>query len=171
MADLLTPLMMLRDQAFDELRASKEYAEFKALDDAVKRLGGASVVLAETSQTSQFGALASRVVQQTQQRAVENRRLSQADIAENALVLANEPLPLGRLMEAAVEQGAKIGGENPVNNFRSTVSKDNRFYPLKRNGMYFWWLAGRAIPSAWTNEAESNVLPGLDDPASSSNAN
>ncbi len=53
---------------------------------------------------------------------------------------------------------AEIGGNDPVNNFRSTVSKDKRFQPYKRNNMHFWWLTGEQLPSSWIEAAGPDLL-------------
>ena len=81
-----------------------------------------------------------------------NRRISHATAALQALRDEGEPLPIGRLMEKAIANGAEIGGNNPIGNFRSTLSKDPRFRSISRNNMYFWWFVATPVPRNW-NEA------------------
>ena len=87
-------------------------------------------------------------------------RLTQAGGAEAALIANGEPLPIGRLLEAAIRHGAIIGGNKKLTNFRSTVSKDVRFYSLMRNGMYFWWLNELPLPPEWSEATDPDLLAG-----------
>lgn len=133
----------LRDAAWRELKASPSFLAFKALDDAVAAMGGQRLVSDAERPRPSVGTFA-RV---KQGRAA--KRPSQSDAAEAALREKGEPLPTGRLMEAAQERGATVGGKDPLANIRSTLSKDDRFYSLMRNNMYFWWLSGVPLPSGW----------------------
>lgn len=58
------------------------------------------------------------------------------------------------------QRDAEIGGANALNNFRSAVSKDRRFLPVKRNGQHFGgWRTNRCrrvemnrqAPTCWPN--------------------
>lgn len=145
----------LRDAAWEALMSSSDFLAFKALDDTVVRLGGAP---RDTSEDRTIGSMLKGVVNAAAQRASEGRKPSQADAAELGLRQANEPLPIGRFYQAAVEKGAGIGGADPIANFRSTVSRDERFVPLRRGNMHFWWLAGEPLPPTWNEPADSDLL-------------
>ncbi|MHA0316996.1 hypothetical protein ACXY7D_03425 [Sphingomonas melonis] len=159
----------VRQEAYEALLASQPYAAFKAFDDAVVALGG-SPLFETPDPSSSLRATASRVLDAVVKRAGEGRKLPQADAAEIALRQQREPMPIGRLMEAAIERGAEIGGNDPLNNFRSTMSKDKRFRPCRRNNMYFWWLTGEPLPPSW-NEPEPDDLESLIGPGSSVSTN
>ena len=82
--------------------------------------------------------------------------------------LAGEPLPVGRWLEKCITDGINIKGDDPLPNFRSTVSRDKRFYNFVRNGMYFWWLTNVELPEKW-KKAEGLDL--LDQPSAFSVSN
>ena len=92
---------------------------------------------------------ARRVARAAAERMNETRKLSHTDAAEVALQLKGEPLSIGYLMQEARERGAEIGGLDPLNNFRSSDSKDERFVSLRHNGKFFWWLKNLPVPTNW----------------------
>lgn len=147
---ILTKTQSLRDEAWTELMASPPYEVFKALDDAVVALGGRTAM----PMLSSVKTVSDRVIEGAIRRLRDDkvRRMTQATGATTALVDAGEPLPIGRLLEKTLEKGVVIGGNNPLANFRSTLSKDPRFRAINRNNMYFWWFADRPTPTRW-NEA------------------
>ena len=163
MPDFVNLTAALRDQAWEALQTSTEYNAFKALDDAVVRLGGTSIV-AEPAATP-INKVIARVLDEAQQKAATQRKITQADVAENVLRQKGVPMPTEQFMEAAIKAGAGVGGNNPINNFRSVLSRDNRFESIMREGLYFWWLKDTALPSGW-NEATGPDL--LDGPVASS---
>lgn len=168
MSAMLDKLRLLRDEANDALKATEAYREFKVLDDAVIDLGGTSLIEADGGAMK---AVTRRVVDTTVQRIPEHRKVSQADAAEMVLRMAKEPLPVGRLMEVAIEQGAEIGGANGLNNFRTVLSRDARFRPVKRNNASFWWLTDEPLSPSW-NEPPPNDFEALlgDGPSVSSSS-
>jgi hypothetical protein len=134
----------LREEAWRDVQASPSFLAFKALDDAVATMGGQRLIAPPMPREN--GPRPS-VDTFKQRRAV--KKLSQADAAQAVLVEKREPLPIGRLMEAAMAKGATASGKNPLANYRSALSKDERFYSLTRNNMYFWWLTGVPLPDQW----------------------
>lgn len=148
----------VRDAAWRDVQKSPAYLAFKALDDAVAAMGGerivASVRAIEDRPRASFRTFANIVPN------MPVTRPSQGGGAEAALRAKGEPLPIGRLLEAAIEHGAIIGGDKPLANFRSTVSKDPRFYSLMRNNMYFWWLRDVPLPPKWNEATDPDLLDG-----------
>ncbi|TCP71278.1 MULTISPECIES: hypothetical protein [unclassified Sphingomonas] len=147
----------LRQQAYEALQATPAYAAFKAFDDAVVGLGGAPFF--EASPHAQpVKVAAARALDAAVKRTADSRKLSQGDAAELVLMQHQEPLPIVRLMEEVQAKGAEIGGTDPLNNFRSTVSKDPRFRTSKRNNMYFWWLTDQPLPPQWNEPTDPDLL-------------
>jgi len=147
----------LRQQAYEALQATQAYAAFKAFDDAVVGLGGAPFF--EVSPHAQpIKVSAARALDAAVKRSTDTRKLSQGDAAELVLMQHQEPLQISQLMQEVQNKGAEIGGTDPLNNFRSTVSKDARFRTCKRNNMYFWWLAGQPFPPQWNEPTDPDLL-------------
>lgn len=161
---ILEKTRMLRDEAWQAVMESEAFLAFKALDDAYVRMGGSSRVADDPGAFMEF---AKQVVKVASRRMAENRKLSHAEAAEIALHNAAQPLTTPNLLEAAKEAGAEIGGNDPLNNFRSTISKDSRFKSVKKDGTSFWWIEGEPLPPEW-NEATSPSLQ--DEPVASSSA-
>jgi hypothetical protein len=147
----------LRQQAYDALQASPAYIAFKTFDDAVVSLGG-TPLLSSSEHAEPVKAAATRVFEALVKRSVDGRKMSHGDAAELVLRQHKEPLPIGRLMEAVTKKGVDIGGNDPLNNFRSTVSKDARFRSCKRNNTYFWWLTNDPLPPTWNEAADPDLL-------------
>ncbi|MBW4331669.1 hypothetical protein KY084_12395 [Stakelama sp. CBK3Z-3] len=136
----------LRDKAWAAVQASEPYGIFAALDAAVVAAGGASALNDRTKRTIS-ASLGELVVGYAN--SPTKRKVSQGDAAFIALSKIGEPLPVGKLMEAATNEGATIGGSDPLANFRSTISKDHRFRSIMQNNMYFWWFADKDLPPKW----------------------
>jgi hypothetical protein len=157
----------IRSEALAAWIASPDFAAFKASDDFVVALGGESVMPAglqdspkvnglDSPRMREIGAAAARRLEI--HIASKQQRITQADAAEAALRDKGEPLPVGRFMEAAEAKGASFAGKNPLANFRSAVSKDERFYSFARNNMYFWWFKGEPLPLGWNETADPDLL-------------
>lgn len=164
MTSLLEKVRILREEAWGELIVAPEYTTFKALDEAVVRMGGVSKLPLEASAASEA---VRQIIDRTIGKATaEGGKRKYSDAAEIALRMGGAPLTISRLMEAAEEHGAEVGGTDPLNNFRSAVSKDPRFLPLRREGKHFWWLAGEPVPPSkneaatpdWIEEAAASSL-------------
>lgn len=153
----------LRSEAWQAVLATPAYRAFKGFDDAVKALTGEAV-----EPLPKFNALGAALATNGAARIRVSKRITQADVAERVLRKAGEPLPIGRWLEKCVEDGIGIKGEDPLANFRSTASRNARFYNFTRNNMYFWWLAGVELPEGW-KEATDPDLPGLSVTADSNN--
>lgn len=145
----------LRNEAWQAVLASPAYRAFKGLDDAVKAMTGEETVVLAVSglPTPQF----------PNHRAKSkplSARLTQGDVAARVLKTNGEPLPIGRWLEKSIADGINIKGDDPLSNFRSTVSRDKRFYAIKRNNMYFWWFNDVDLPEGWKAATDPD-LPGL----------
>lgn len=135
----------LRDEAYEALLTNPAYMAFKTFDDAVVSLGGAPMFELRAA-SSPVHEAAKRIVETVSKRAGESAKIAQGDAAEIVLRLANKPLSISTLMQQAIERGAEIGGRDPLGNFRSTLSKDDRFTAVRRGQFYVWWLAGVPLP-------------------------
>lgn len=140
----------LRDRAWQTLIATREYIAFRALNDAVKAMGGES----KAEYAATIAKLASPVRPAMHygggpavaSPANFTRKLSQADAAEQILRETGKPMTGANLLKALPAKGVQVGGEKPDVNFTSTLSRDERFYSLRENGTYFWWLVGLPVP-------------------------
>lgn len=152
----------LRDDAWQIVMDSEAFIAFKALDDAYVRMGGASRI---ADDPSPLAGLVRSAVSMAAKRMAENRRLSHAESAEIALRRAGVPMTTPDLMAAAKEAGADIGGADPLNNFRSSVSREGKFKSVRKDGTSYWWLKAEALPSGWNEPADADLLA---EPAGSS---
>jgi hypothetical protein len=142
--------MELRQKAWDDLMTSEAFRAFRAADNMVVDLGGQSAM------PSTAPSIAPRAVNpRPRLRAIDgSSRLSQGDAGVKALKEAGHPLHINALTNRSKAMGAMIGGGNPVANFRSTLSKDERFYSFRHNGDYWWWLTGVPLPQGWEEAAD-----------------
>lgn len=158
---ILGKIEALRAEALKEVWDHPSFAMVRALDDAVAAAGGDSLVvgpkrpaLLSTNDVVAIGYNSG------------GKKVSQGDVAE-AVLKKNGPMPIGLLLEGSMDAGAKVGGEKPLASFRSMLSKDERFYSLQRNNMFFWWLNGVELPEEFMPEPEQ----GLDLQGSGNNTN
>ncbi len=150
MADsVLDETKALRDKAWAEVKASPSFVSFKALDVAVGAMGGKQILSTPPASNAQKSETQDRKKIVVRRRA----RPSQGDTAESCLRQAAEPLPIRDLMSKVTGHGIQISGEDPLANFRSTLSRDNRFKSIMKDGAYYWWLTSSPVPIAW-KEAE-----------------
>lgn len=156
----------LRDKAWAEVKASPSFVSFKALDIAVGAMGGSQILAASDALPSTVQK--PDVLPRKKLVARKRTRPSQGDTAEACLKRAGEPLPIRNLMEKVIGYGVQISGEDPLANFRSTLSRDNRFKSIMREGAYYWWLTSSPVPINW-KEAEGldfQVEPSASDSSS-----
>lgn len=178
-SDFLAKAESLRKEAWNAVLASKEYSIFKAMNAAVVAAGGHPSFDYETKgpAPASRGHGASDWLKEVNSAQIAHsagavgrhssaRRLSQGDAAELALIRSEEPQTAVNLLHRATTEGAVIGGERPLVNFTSSLSKDTRFYSFRKNGAYFWWLCDVALPPEW-NETEPDEFEGLLGSASS----
>jgi hypothetical protein len=149
---VLEKTIALRAEVLREVINSSAFQSFKALDAAVSSMGGKSMLSGNLAlfDDSPRSAASSATP-------VHRRRLSQGDVAEQTLKAFGQPMHIRALLDAVLTQDVEIRGENPLANFRSTLSRDPRFKSVMRNGGYFWWLNGVALPDKW-GEAEADDL-------------
>jgi hypothetical protein len=150
-AEWLDRARQLRAEAWEAVLATSAFIAFKKFDDLVIDMGG-TTALGEVDVAASWKATTQRAMEAAARRFSDTRKLSQADAAEVALAQRREPTPIGVLLEAAIERGAEIRGADPLSNFRSALSKDDRFYALRRNNMHYWWLKNELLPAAWRDQ-------------------
>ena len=153
---------LVRDDAWQLVVESEAFIAFKALDDAYVRMGGASRLADEPNA---LAALTRQTFSAVVKRVAEARRVSHAEAAEMALRKAGRPLETPILMAFAKEVGADVGGSDPLNNFRSSVSREGKFRSVRKDGTSYWWFKDEALPSGWNEPADPSLL---DEPAGSS---
>jgi hypothetical protein len=158
---ILKDTQALRDKAWAAVTSSPAYASFKALDVAVVQMGGQSMLSADSPI-----ATASAVNPPLRRRLkIHSRtRPSQGDVALSCLRQSGVPVNIRDLMQQVIERGVEINGADPLANFRSTLSRDDRFKSIMKDGGYFWWMVDSPVPRSW-KEAESPDL--LDQPSAS----
>src|SRR5690242_9685945 len=157
----------LRDEALTDLQRTEAYRNFQALDDAVEAMGGERIV-------ARRGNVRINGVDEPKRKPITDagsgRRKSQADVAYSALRAEGRPLIATELMAKTIEAGAHIGGEKPLVNFTSSLSRDERFYSFRDRGSYFWWFEGLPLPPEW-NEPEPTEFDRLIGSGSSVSSN
>jgi hypothetical protein len=176
MATLLEKATALRSEAMAAWMTSPDFAAFKASDEFVVALGGQSAMPAGLLAAPNPNGNASPRIQEIGANAARRleihaamKRITQADAAALALREAGEPIGVGTFMLAAIKKGAEMKGERPLANFRSAVSKDDRFESIMRNGKYYWWFKGEPLPPGWNETADPDLLD--ESAASSVNSN
>jgi hypothetical protein len=153
--NFLEEVIALRTDALRELRQSPAFDAFTALDNAAVSLGADRATLdGRAFVANPIGALMVERVRNRLdlQRDVLNgkppKSLSQGDAAEEVLRLVNTPLRLTDLLVGIEEKGVVVTGDR-IANFRSSLSRDTRFYSLKFDNQYLWWLNGVPLAQAW----------------------
>ncbi|MFN5129405.1 MAG: hypothetical protein ACK519_05075 [Sphingomonadaceae bacterium] len=146
MSDVNNKLRALRDEAWQAVIKTKEYQEFQILDSVVKQF----------PQTVVFAPGASLTI--TGKAARATKRVTQVDVAAHVLHQAGEPLTVNEWLKRCLRQGIGVKGEDPLPNFRSTVSRSDRFYNFTHEGTYYWWLKGVALPDKWKKATERDLL-------------
>jgi hypothetical protein len=80
--------------------------------------------------------------------ALRRRRPSQADAAAMGLSEAGAPLGTRALIPFVEKHGQPVGGDDPVLNLSSIMSKDPRFESIEWRGTRAWWFKGRPTPGS-----------------------
>ena len=157
--NLKTETIALRDKAWEGVKSTQEFALFKALDEAVAAVGGASISGGLAKVPPQNWLPKSANVAGAGARALSQpKRLSQTEVAAQVLREMDEPLPIGRLLECVIAKGVVFRGENPLPSFRSAMSKDARLVSIMRGNMYFWWFSDRPVPAHWNTEGGLDLV-------------
>lgn len=158
--DYIAAAADMREKAWSDLVSSHAFRAFRAADNMVVELGGASVMpnMTLTSAPDKTpiadGTPAARKIRV---RAKDGSlKPKQADAAYRVLTELG-PMNTKNVMELAVAMGATAGGSNPLSNFRSAISHDDRFYSFRHNGEHLWWLEGVDLPKGW-DEATGDLL-------------
>lgn len=140
----------LRQEARVALEATPEFREFMAIDTAIAALGG------ETSGSSPLStplaAQSDRKFSAGNSERDNTRRISQGDAAA-AVLEERGPVTAADLLRFVPEKGAIVGGEKPLINLTSTLSKDARFRSIRHDGSYLWWFENRSLPANWNTGA------------------
>ena len=159
---ILQKTIALRAEVWRGLTNSPAFQSFKALDTAVAAMGGRRILADESAEPA-------KAIQPARYDSPRlRRRSSQGDAAEAALRDAGAPMTIRTLLEFVTAKGVTIRGEDPLANFRSSLSRDARFKSIMRQGLYFWWLADVELPEGW-KEAVDPDLPGLSTASDSNN--
>ena len=157
--DFLATAELARRHAFEELEQSRVFAAFLGFNDVVVALGGSRQILGNEDPGNKRAQLPLKVISSASARVARKKRAqSHADVARAVLEEQNGPLTLVDLMKAVVRKGIKIGGKNPTNNFRSTISRDAQFQCRKINGSYMWWINGKDLPESLADAAGGDLL-------------
>lgn len=152
----LEEVIALRAEALRELRQSPAFDAFTALDNAAVSLGAERAAL--DSRAFEGNSIGAILVERARNHAELRKEMlagrppkpmSQGDAAESVLREANAPLRLAELLAGVEESGVVLGGVDKTANFRSNLSRDDRFYSLKFGDKYLWWLTGVELPKAW----------------------
>jgi hypothetical protein len=148
----------LRDEAFAKVRALPEFVAYMALDEAVKTMRGVALPQA-TAASAIVDALIARkranVGAAFAGGLAQPRRLSQSDAAELALREANRPMATPELADAIVKMGATVGGNDPLINVASSLSRDKRFKSVRIDGKSMWHLV--ALPVEHTEDEAAEL--------------
>lgn len=139
---VLEQMAMLRDEAWAAVRETQEYKSFAIIDAAFKHMKAEFQEPVMTAR-GDFPKLV-------------RRKPTHGDIAQKVLIDAKRPLTISSLLDACLDAGMNIAGDDPLASFRSTVSRDDRFKSIKQNGVFYWWLKDVPIPEKW--EAESSIF-------------
>ena len=150
----------MRQAAWQELSALPAFVAFMAADKMVVDMGGASMLDSDAPKPSK--GIAAAVLKVTTPRAFASgdrpASPSNGDIAFEVLSKKGAPMSTIPLMEECRTNGARIGGKDPINNFRSSLSRDDRFHSFRHEGGYYWWLKGASIPNTWLEAAGPDLL-------------
>ncbi|MBU0556555.1 MAG: hypothetical protein KKD64_10385 [Alphaproteobacteria bacterium] len=154
--DYIATAMSMRAEAWAELVQSPAFRAFRAADNMVIELGGESIMpqLGKTPKPVDATHTTDKPITRRKPRAADGSpRMTQVEAASNALKQLG-PMGIAMLTEMAKEQGAAIGGNDPVANFRSALSKDKKFYSFRHEGEYLWWLTDVPLPEGWSEAAD-----------------
>lgn len=162
MSDLLADTIALRARAWDAVKSSPAYAQFCALDEAVIAMGGTSMT---TSHSPTHSNLVIHAVRRTGANYIgmgsthfssgakypaQERKISHADAALSALRKAGRPMLSPELLAAARAEGAAIGGEKPIINLTSSLSRSGQIESRRINGVPHWWIVGVPLPEGYS---------------------
>lgn len=148
---MIEKVKALREEVLEQLQNSDEFRAFTALDNAVIALGGKALLISPSlAQVTDAVHAANQKLPHIP--VLTGRRISHGDAA--ALVLEERGPTQGvDLLNAVPAKGGVIGGEKPMINLTSSLSKDARFVSIRRNGSYFWWFADKPLPADWDTGA------------------
>lgn len=149
--DLLREAIGLRAKAWKSVTLSPAYVQFAALDAAVEAMGGEPLfsnrAMTQSNMSSGIGTidpLTSIIRDGNHFRSA--RKVSHIDAALAALKKAGRPMQSLELLEAAREEGAVIGGNRPIINLTSSLSRSDQIESVRINGIPHWWIVGRTLP-------------------------
>ncbi|MCY1670662.1 hypothetical protein OVA07_06500 [Novosphingobium sp. SL115] len=157
MNDILQATQSLRDQAWATLKALPAFAQVRALDEAVVAMGGASIfsMALKAGETVVSGPSIRATMLPIPMRAAHGsgaKRISHADAAYQAIMLAGRPMQSPELLDAARAQGANIGGAKPIINMTSSLSRSDEVYSLRIGGVPHWWIVGQPLPHEYATQ-------------------
>lgn len=142
--EALTGLDKLIADARGRLAANPDFIALRALEKARAEIIG---IQGATPVPAPIRALDVAIVPDDEIRPFP-KKISQLAAAEVALEKAGHPMSAEDLMEAAVAEGAVVGGSKPVISFGSSLSKSPKFKSVRWLGDYAWWFSDRPIPES-----------------------
>ncbi len=80
------------------------------------------------------------------QQRLKLNRPSQGDAAEQVIREAGRALTTQEVVDGIKSKGAKVGGQDPLINVSSTLSKDDRFISTRWGRSSVWWLRNEPRP-------------------------
>lgn len=155
MTEVNRKLQALRDEAWQAVLNSLEYREFQILDNVVKQLPTRQPMV-DMMATTREQAFALEVKTSAPTKPV--RRVTQVDVAASVLHRSGEPLNINDWLAKCVSAGIDIKGDDPLPNFRSTVSRSDRFYNFTHDRVFYWWLKNKELPEKWKKATEPDLL-------------
>ena len=155
MSEVNRKLLLLRDEAWQAVINTMEYKEFLLLDGVVKQLpvnqGSDAKWATNHNQIRFFDSKVNSVFKPV-------KRVTQIDVAASVLKRAGEPLNINEWLARCIKAGIDIKGDDPLPNFRSTVSRSNRFYNFTHDRVFYWWFVGVDLPESWRKVLEPELL-------------
>lgn len=165
--EFLEATTSLRGKAWEYVQSTPEYKYFIALDAATVAIGGSSLLNNQPQPVAVERPMSNSIPRLN----INNgtKKLTQTVAARAALRERGEPMDVFQLLDAVKAKGIVFRGDDPLLSFRSVMSKENSFVPVRRSGKYFWWFKGEPLPLGWNEAGGVDLL--APPPASSMSSN
>lgn len=148
MTDVNSKLQALCDDAWQAVLNTTEYREFQILNNVVKQFSDTAPRQATAASNFPISGKSTGLT----------KRITQVDVAAHVLHASHEPRTINDWLARCLEHGIGIKGDDPLPNFRATVSRSSRFYNFRHDRTYYWWLQGVDLPEKWKNAIEPDLL-------------
>ena len=169
--DSVTAMKVLRNQIREKLCANADFRALVALENAIAEVEGPARTLANqlkvfNMQTSSEGSLTAVAAATL---AAQRAKPTHSEAAARVLEETGRPLPTPELMQRSIALGTSVGGNEPLMNFGSSISRDKRFESVRlADGTRAWWFRGRAFRSSAFDLVGSDEPAELGNPAQES---